>query len=508
MKTHQRTRLASAVLAATSGFTMLALTMPADARDIEDELQDEALIFPYYTVRSGWTTLANVTNTSPYTIVAKVRYRESYNSRDVLDFNVILSPFDVWTGWVAEGPNGPRLSTRDNSCTTPIFLDAGDGSRYADFSNLGYQQDGGPKDIDRTREGHFEVITMAEFFPGSEDKKWSGSDSVSPGECWDGDGPGGSACNETPNTISWSDGDPKYPTAYYANHVDGQPRNCEMVDSRFVATASPFDIDDVVNGNDWSSDGDPLAEWDAELNQADWPACPPDESCGDTRSDAGDVLKGNFSLVNVGQGIAAGGIPVAVSMDCQFDDRDLITAQQFPWFLEPTLYSQGCDLWDWDRDISTDLSVDALNNEWSTNTKTGAATDWVVTFPTKEFHVDISETDIYAGVNPVRLDNADDGDCEQNNDSTWTCNIESEETEDSFMEAFLAAGGLKFNDSERGFRGVLRRDRRRSVLRYRGLQPLGPRGGRRGGRRHQHLAGTAAAYRQLLLRDQHPLFPG
>ena len=42
MKTHQRTRLASAVLAAASGFSMLALTLPAEAgRDIQEDLQDE-----------------------------------------------------------------------------------------------------------------------------------------------------------------------------------------------------------------------------------------------------------------------------------------------------------------------------------------------------------------------------------------------------------------------------------------------------------------------------------
>ncbi len=334
MKTHRKSLLASAVLAATGGLTLLTLSTPADAREIEDELQDEALIFPYYTVRDGWTTLANVTNTSPFTIIAKVRYRESYNSRDVLDFNVVLSPFDVWAGWVSEGPNGPRLSTRDNSCTTPIFETAPDGSRFADMSNLGYQQDGGPKDIDRAREGHFEFITMGQFFPGSEDKKWECSGSVPPsGDSDDGDWSGncsepdgGWTPNDTPDPISWSQGDVKYPTAYYAKHENGQPRNCAMVDSRFEAT-TPFD---KPSAGDTDVDGDPLAEWDNHLNRDYWP---------EQWDEADDPLKGNFGLVNVAQGTAAGGIPVANSMYCDYDDEDLITAQEYPFFLEPSLYS-------------------------------------------------------------------------------------------------------------------------------------------------------------------------
>ncbi len=126
----------------------------------------------------------------------------------------------------------------------------------------------------------------------------------------------------------------------------------------------------------------------------------------------------------------------------------MITAQQFPWFLEPTLYSYGCDLWEWDREFSQNMAVAAMNNEWSFNANTGAATDWVVTFPTKEFHTDISATDIYAGANPVRLVN--DGYCDYNDTESnkWYCDIYSDlddATEDTFEAAFVKAGGLYFD---------------------------------------------------------------
>ena len=36
----------------------------------------------------------------------KIRWREAFNSREVRDFNVILSPYDVWTGVVTSTPDG------------------------------------------------------------------------------------------------------------------------------------------------------------------------------------------------------------------------------------------------------------------------------------------------------------------------------------------------------------------------------------------------------------------
>lgn len=450
MKTLKRTKLTSALLAASTGLSMLALGSSANADILEEELQQDVLIFPYYTVRDGWTTLANVSNTSPFTIVVKARYRESYNSRDVLDFNIVLSPFDVWTGWVAEGPNGPRLHTRDNSCTTPIFQDAGDGSRYADFSTLGYQEDGGPKDIDRTREGHFEFLTMAQFFPGAEDKTRSSD---------------GSESNWGDNnvTITWKKGDGTYPTAYYAKHEDGKPRDCTIVDSRFEATIPQPSTSKILSG-DFDSDGDPLAEWDADRAIDNWPH--------DKFDEADEPLKGNFSLVNVGKGIAAGGFAHVPDDDfCDWDSTDgndgdyghLITAQQFPWFLEPTLYSR-CEsspdsdvypgLWGWNREYSEDMDIAAANNEWSFNDKTGAATDWVVTFPTKEFHVDVSSSDVYAAASSARM--IKNGACndDQGGDEPWECTLWNNnnpwdlgtQTGKTFEEAFLKAGGLYFHE--------------------------------------------------------------
>ena len=122
-----------------------------------------ALVFPYYTANGGWSTLFNITNTSDDFLAVKVRFREQENSRDVLDFNVVMSPQDVWTGWVADGPNGPRFKTKDASCTSPILPIGPDGAAYADFQDVAYtgsSSDGGSTGIERAAEGHLELFVM------------------------------------------------------------------------------------------------------------------------------------------------------------------------------------------------------------------------------------------------------------------------------------------------------------------------------------------------------------
>lgn len=100
MTTLRTSRLNAAIMAALVGFATTAGT--AQAQTVERTGTGQALIFPYYTVNDGWITTINVTNTSESTLAVKFRLRESKNSRDVLDFNVVFSPNDVWTAWLQE----------------------------------------------------------------------------------------------------------------------------------------------------------------------------------------------------------------------------------------------------------------------------------------------------------------------------------------------------------------------------------------------------------------------
>ncbi len=107
--------LVAAVAAATAGYNGVA---NAQSLAAASDLGNLALI-PYYTVRDGNVTGVHITNTSDATQVVKVRLRRGTDSMDALDFNLILSPKDVWTGFLAAEGENVVFNTTDNSCTAP-----------------------------------------------------------------------------------------------------------------------------------------------------------------------------------------------------------------------------------------------------------------------------------------------------------------------------------------------------------------------------------------------------
>src|SRR5262249_44534509 len=93
-----------------------------------------------------------------------------------------LSPFDVWTAEVAEDGAGAGVSTSDNSCTVPPIT-----GKTIPFRNLAYSgknDDTGPTDLSRTREGYVEMIemgTVTNIDDGSLDAITHDSTGVPPG---------------------------------------------------------------------------------------------------------------------------------------------------------------------------------------------------------------------------------------------------------------------------------------------------------------------------------------
>jgi hypothetical protein len=110
--------LVAAVAAATAGYAGIATAQQDPVLAGNSDLGNLALI-PYYTVRDGNVTGVHITNTSDLTQVVKVRLRRGTDSMDALDFNLILSPFDVWTGFVAAEGDDVVFNTTDSSCTAP-----------------------------------------------------------------------------------------------------------------------------------------------------------------------------------------------------------------------------------------------------------------------------------------------------------------------------------------------------------------------------------------------------
>jgi hypothetical protein len=58
----------------------------------------QVLVYPYYTVNRGQDTLLTLVNTAGVGKAVRVAFREAYNGRETLAFNLFLSPRDAWSG--------------------------------------------------------------------------------------------------------------------------------------------------------------------------------------------------------------------------------------------------------------------------------------------------------------------------------------------------------------------------------------------------------------------------
>jgi hypothetical protein len=172
MNTFKRKSLHAAVLA---GLGAVGFAGTASAVNLAQDGLGSVLLYPYYTVRADgggtsnafYDTLISVVNTTTTFKAVKVRFMEGKRSAEVLDFNLFLSPRDVWTGAVTRTSDGARLVSSDNSCVVPnsLFSTSATNTLNA-FKNFVYgvaPLDGGGVTLDRAREGHFEMLEMGVF---------------------------------------------------------------------------------------------------------------------------------------------------------------------------------------------------------------------------------------------------------------------------------------------------------------------------------------------------------
>ena len=111
-------------------------------------------IIPYFSVQNGNATLISITNTDTVNGKAvKVRFRGAEWSDDIFDFQVFLSPGDVFTGAVTAKDGLAKFATADKSCTLPASVNK-------DFVPVRLQNQ-----ATGTLEGYVEIITMADIPP-------------------------------------------------------------------------------------------------------------------------------------------------------------------------------------------------------------------------------------------------------------------------------------------------------------------------------------------------------
>jgi len=159
----KKNKLTTAVIAGLAGVAGVASV--GNAVHVNPEGTGQVLIYPYYSLHNGLNTTYSVVNTTPATKAIKVRFLEGQNSDEVLDFNVYLSEYDVWTGVIGPytssisghvgEPSGAHASS-DNSCAPRL------NKSLQEFLPYEFDADAPNNNMLRAREGHFEVIEMGE----------------------------------------------------------------------------------------------------------------------------------------------------------------------------------------------------------------------------------------------------------------------------------------------------------------------------------------------------------
>ena len=348
----KKSSLTTAVVAGIAG--VAGLVSVSNAMNINPDGLGQVLIYPYYTVNGGNVTLISVVNTTDQVKAVKVRFLEGRNSQEVLDFNLYLSPFDVWTGSIA-GPSesadglgiaedpadaiaaGPAvLTTTDKSCTVPGIPEGG-----VPFVNYQYAlnnpDDGVPSDLSRTREGHIEMIEMGEvvndgsFTP----KTWATHPSSGTPRCdllqaaWDVGGAWGGSAGDRGRAVN--------------TPLGGLFGGAEIVD--------------VPNGTNISYNADAIEGFYVDLDGV---------MDADLHYNPENILP-NFSD---GRSANNGDAFAAVS------DAGTIVAFDFDAvdYLTPGLHA-----------VSALFMHNEIYNEYVTSA--GFASEWVVTFPTKGLHL-------------------------------------------------------------------------------------------------------------------------
>lgn len=149
-------------LAVAAPFSVAAPAAATALRLAPNAAPAHILVVPYFTAQDGNMSVFHVVNTDTVNAKAvKVRFRGASNSDDILDFQVFLSPGDVWTGAVTQGSDGiAQLTTADTSCTVPRIT-PGSPVKF-DTRRINPALTGDAL-ASETREGYVELFTMADI---------------------------------------------------------------------------------------------------------------------------------------------------------------------------------------------------------------------------------------------------------------------------------------------------------------------------------------------------------
>jgi hypothetical protein len=314
---------------------VVATTAEAVVRNPDNTGQ--VLIYPYYTVQTAggnaFNTYVSVTNTTTRAKVLKVRFREGKTSAEVLDFNLYLSPNDMWVGVLEAIGTGTGDAARlkwagDLSCTDPPIPTAGE--PFKNFAYLASPDSLPGTTLDRTREGYIEMFEMANLT-------------------------GSAAANVThPQTVGARPACPNSVMSYITNTVpsDLTITNREAPSGGLYGNVT---LINVGNGADFGYVADALDQYAASEYYQTVNSQGP--LLGGTQvNNTGSALASSLTLINgtaFSEDFAAAGVVGATSV------------------------SAGA------RAVASVFMHSAVLNDYVIHPDVGANTDWVVTFPIK-----------------------------------------------------------------------------------------------------------------------------
>ncbi|MEB8430928.1 hypothetical protein OO007_01730 [Cocleimonas sp. KMM 6892] len=340
MKQFLKKPLGLAVAATMAIGGMSAYTNATAAVDA-NALGDLALV-PYYTVRDNFVTGVHIINTSDQTQVVKMRLRRGSDSADALDFNIIMSPYDVWVGTINDDDDALGITSTDNTCTAPVAN--------------GTDSLGRPKFVapaifaanNAADEGYLEVIGMAQA-------------------------------------------DETQPISVGALHgANGMPADCDAVRANFrfangtgaVGVASTATRGVLSNSLTRSNAGTlAAAQGDSDFTGTD------------------NVLKVSYFIRDSQTGMEMGDnathivdfVDDATAAGAMMTNQEFginsgdVTGFDFPDLNGGSLLNGvgivGPAKGRYDASIRESLGSDAILNDWSFNSANGVSTDWVVTIP-------------------------------------------------------------------------------------------------------------------------------
>jgi len=382
--------LASSVAAALIG---LGMAGAAHASNI--------LVVPYYTAQTQHATLLNIVNTDTENGKAvKVRFRGAANSDDVFDFQLFLSPGDVWTGQVAQNAAGlAQLTTNDNSCTKPAKSVLNSTPFITSRLNPALTAE---QKAEQTREGYVEIFVMADIpkavQPGQADDDTTPADtvndlytvvkhvnSVAPcsGKDW-------TALDKAVVGAAAS-------VAAANSEIEGNKLGLALPTGGLFAN---YTVINVARAGAW--DGEAVAVATPDVTQIPyWPQTAEAVTAAEIVKFSADPL---FSSATVTGNTGAGGTPGADATAAikagAYDLPDLSTAYDLAGAaaaaIDPVTRA---------TDVSTALATTAVTNEFLTNADIQATTDWVFSMPSRRYWVAMD----YAAANAATTAAPDDG---------------------------------------------------------------------------------------------------